>query len=130
MSKDRIRRTEQPQELITPTIEQGIRASIMLAEYYGATGQFGQVFEKPEQVEPLSEEDVVGRMETLATGIAEGSVKSHREIALVIQEFGPSFGPFGPTSVEVGDAAYRLAKAVYVHQGKFTPEAQKESGRS
>lgn len=128
MSKDRIRRTGLSVEPTSPSIEQGARASAMLADYYGASGQFGQVYERPDQTEPLSESEVAGRMETLAIGITEGKVRSHRDIALVVQEIGSAIGPFGPTSPEVGDAAYRLAKAVYAHQRSFTPEPPRNTG--
>ncbi len=122
MSKERVRRTGLAQEPVVPTFEQGYRASMMLADYYGETGQFGSVLEDPDAIDPLMDGEIARQMTELATGIVNGTVKSHREIAVAIQGFGPVIGPFGPTSPEVGDAAYRLAQAVYAHQGSLAVE--------
>lgn len=118
------KRREEDPSTETPTFEQGHRASAMLADYYGEAGSFGAVLEQDDTVEPLTDTQAAERLSALASGIAAGKVRSHLEVARTIQGLGPVIGPFGPASAEIGDAAYRVAIAVYRHQSDFTETAE------
>lgn len=117
------KRREEDPSTETPTFEQGHRASAMLFDYYGEAGSFGSLVEQ-DDTEPLTDAQVAERLTTLASGITEGTVRSHLEVARTIQGLGPVIGPFSPASAEIGDAAYRVATAVYQHQSGFTETAE------
>jgi len=77
-----------------PTFEQANKAGMMLVDYYGTFSKFGRLVDPSEDGETLTETEIAERLTGLASGITEGTVTSHREVAMAIQNLGPVIGPF------------------------------------